>query len=505
MATLIIGSICILVLLWLRPVFAMYAKKIWGYCRIPFLYPSLKRHPKIKSLNLSLTTDPKTYSYEFSAWPKADDGSYEKIILLTCSIASGEPIVGIADPEYARQLVLQENVPKNMTAYSGFQLLFGRGLVSLQTNAEWKMRRRVLTPTFHFKSLSSMIPRVSTNVATCLLNVLDKVSNGEDRKKLRPKSISHPISMRLVTSLIFGGDFDDTFIVEQMTIVLSHFRDYLLHRKLLGRIAEYVPWETGHHIFSRSKNAIINRIKQNLNEKRQVLKSGKKGDDLISLMLQAQQLNPDIITDQVIVEESMLFFLAGFDTTSSALAWALYAMSQFEDIQQKLRDEVNTLLPNGESITTKKQLNSFKYTKAFIKETLRLFSPVSGMHRRLARDITLGDTTLKAGQPIRIGYNLLLRSPKTWSRPLEFDPTRFLGDNDRALFSWIPFSAGPRNCIGQQLAMMELVIMITSIVKQFRIVLPKGQNTENVTSMDNFYGHFLNEPKPSIMVELETL
>lgn len=183
-------------------------------------------------------------------------------------------------------------------------------------------------------------------------------------------------------------------------------------------------------------------------------------------MLLIAQMEGQEITDEQIREEVDTFMFEGHDTTSSAFSFALYLLSLNEDCQDRAYDEaVEFEGREGESMP---------YLEAVIKETLRLYPSVPFFSRRALKDFQLGDLRIPKGVTISVQAHSLHRNPKYFSDPDSFRPERYLQDQQLHPFSNVAFSAGPRNCIGQKFAMLEMKCTLAGLLRAFRFKEAKG-------------------------------
>ncbi|XP_063697452.1 probable cytochrome P450 4aa1 [Culicoides brevitarsis] len=174
-----------------------------------------------------------------------------------------------------------------------------------------------------------------------------------------------------------------------------------------------------------------------------------------------------------IIDEACTMMLAGQDSTGSALAFLMYYLAENEDFQQKCFLEVEKIFKEksfDESLTLT-DLNNMRFLEMCIKETLRLQPSIIIYGRKLSEPVTLRNVTLPAGSDVFIIPYATHRIPEIYPEPEKFDPERFNVENsqNRSKFAFIPFSAGPRNCIGYQFAIMEMKVIMATILKDFRI------------------------------------
>jgi cytochrome P450 len=170
-----------------------------------------------------------------------------------------------------------------------------------------------------------------------------------------------------------------------------------------------------------------------------------------------------------LVNEVMTLIVAGHETTASSLNWLWYLLSQHPEVEQKLSSELGNLR-EGECLNLD-DLPKFIYTRQVLEEALRLYPPGWLMTRRALKHDRLGDYFVPAGTEIYISPYLIQRHPDLWEAPDRFNPDRFGNDHsqDRHPLTMLPFSAGPRNCVGELFARIEMQIHLMTIAKQLRL------------------------------------
>ena len=203
--------------------------------------------------------------------------------------------------------------------------------------------------------------------------------------------------------------------------------------------------------------------------------------DFLDTLLTAVDEDGNGMTDLEIRNEVDTFLFEGHDTTTSGISWTLYCLARYPEHQQKVREEVNNVLMGQEWLEFD-DLKELKYTQWCIKEAMRLYPPVFNYFRKTSADIELDGYLVPKGVLIAINVYSIHRHPDIWENPDEFDPLRFHPDNTegRDPYAYIPFSAGQRNCIGQNFAMNEERVVVASIVRRFRLSLVEGHEVEMV-------------------------
>ena len=221
----------------------------------------------------------------------------------------------------------------------------------------------------------------------------------------------------------------------------------------------------------------------------------RKHLDFLDILLTAKDEEGNGLTDLEIRNEADTFMFEGHDTTTSGMSWTLYCLTKHPEHQEKVREEVRSVLMGREWLESD-DLKELKYTQWCIKEAMRLYPPVYNIFRKES------GYHIPKGTAIRMYTFIIHRHPDIWPNPDEFDPLRFHPSNaeGRDLFACMPFSAGHRNCIGQNFAMNEekSVVHVASIVQRFALSLEEGHKVEILPKL-------LLKLKEDIKLRLESL
>ncbi|CAB3993734.1 cytochrome P450 4V2-like isoform X1 [Paramuricea clavata] len=191
----------------------------------------------------------------------------------------------------------------------------------------------------------------------------------------------------------------------------------------------------------------------------------------------------------------------GHDTTASSLQWAVHMIGKYPDVQSQLQNEVDRFYESvGDNAVTADRLKELHYLECVIKETLRYIPSVPLIGREISEDCQFGPYFIPKGCGLSMILKPLHHDPGVWNEPETFNPNRFLTDNvtGRNPFAHVPFSAGPRNCVGQRFAMMEEKVVLSSIIRHFNI--KSTQITENI----RITADSILSSTDGILVELET-
>jgi cytochrome P450 len=198
--------------------------------------------------------------------------------------------------------------------------------------------------------------------------------------------------------------------------------------------------------------------------------------DLISLLLQAQEGGG--ITDQQVRDEAMTLFLTAFDTTSTALTWVWYLLSQNPEAEAALHEELDRVL-NGR-IPTDEDIPQLKYARMVFSESLRLCPPSYVIPRQASENITMGQFNIPKGTIILVSPYLIHHDARFYEDPEIFNPSRWEKPSKEvnAKYEFFPFSRGPRACIGEPFAWMEAILVIATIAQFWKLKLVPGHPVE---------------------------
>ncbi|CRL05138.1 CLUMA_CG018015, isoform A [Clunio marinus] len=202
----------------------------------------------------------------------------------------------------------------------------------------------------------------------------------------------------------------------------------------------------------------------------------KKRKAFLDLLLQST-IDGNPLTNSDIREEVDTFMFEGHDTTTSAICFTLYNLAKYPEIQEKVFEECKTTLGDDlQQLVTIHDLNNLHYLELTIKETLRLYPSVPFYGRNIKEDVTIGHLTIPKDTNVNVAAFFLGRNPDIFSDPLKFDPLRFDAETNNEKnnpYAYVPFSAGPRNCIGQKFAMLEMKSIVAKIIRNFKLSVTK--------------------------------
>ena len=196
----------------------------------------------------------------------------------------------------------------------------------------------------------------------------------------------------------------------------------------------------------------------------------RKHYDFLDILLLARDSEGNALSEQEVLDEVETFMFEGHDTTASAISWCLYNLARFPHIQARARREVDEVLgPDAQAHVQWEDFNRLPYLTQCIKESMRLHPPVPIVTRKLEKPLTIDGRTAPPGMVVDIAIWNIHHNPQVWPDPLKYDPDRFTPDKVKEMdpHAFLPFSAGPRNCIGQNFAMHEIKTVVARVLHRF--------------------------------------
>ncbi|XP_044270353.1 cytochrome P450 4d2-like isoform X2 [Tribolium madens] len=389
----------------------------------------------------------------------------------------------ITKPEMV-EFFLNSNIHLNKSnGYDLFKPWLGDGLL-VSIRSKWKARRKMITPTFHFKILENFLEISFNKQINILLDVLLKEASQSD-KSIEIHSIINLCSLDIICETAFGTELNaqakcNPKYVEAVTgfleiFTLRFFSAWLRHPLIFRFSDKYKKYVEYLKILHDFTNTIIKKRKEEfklLQDTPKISEEGiKRRAALLDMLLEVSD-NGKNLSDEDIREEVDTFMFEGHDTTTTSICFVLYAIAQNPDVQKKVYDElVSVLGTDYKKEITFSDIQELKYLDIVIKEAHRLYPPVPLIERSLEEDCTIDGLTIPKNTNISIFLYGMNYNKDVYPEPHVFDPDRFLPEKqgERHTFAYVPFSAGPRNCIGQKFALLELKTTIAKLLRCFDI------------------------------------
>lgn len=395
--------------------------------------------------------------------------------------------VALNAPEYVETLLSSVHHIEKSPDYTTLHPWLRTGLLT-STGSKWHARRRLLTPTFHFKILEEFVSVFNRNANILVRRLAGEADRGQSF------NIGHYVHLCALDTIcesamgtsVHAQENTESEYVNAVKVACCAAYARLSRPWLYPNLGFYMSalgWQ-----FHRAVNVLHGLtksvIKTRSSEVRQLdlTKESETSEDgvkkrvaFLDQLLLANEKGAGL-SDADIQEEVDTFMFEGHDTTGTAITFGLFELSKNPEVQELAYKEVASVLGTRERDITSQDLAQMKYLDRVVKETLRLYPSVPIFLRRLRTEMPIagpaGKFVVPAGCTVAVCPYLLHRVGPFWPDPERFDPDRFLPENSagRHPYAYVPFSAGPRNCIGQKYAMMEMKLMFARLLMEYRFL-----------------------------------
>ncbi len=376
----------------------------------------------------------------------------------------------VGSPELAAEVLRQpDRFGKNAPGYRELRSALGDNLLTSQDEI-WHRQRRFLAPIFTRRRILAAYAPVMINEAERLVDRWRDAAADGRVLDAYPEMIS--VAARISGRILFGAD------MTRALDLLTRFRtinDQLLRRAVSPHPApHWLPTPANRRL--RRGLAEVRAIVDELISERRARGVTDGADDMLSLLLSARDAEneADRLSDGEIADQIMLFLLAGHDTTSVTLACTLVQLAASPEWQGTVRDEVDAVLDGRLPVAA--DVDRLIWTTRVIQESMRLYPAAHGMARSARGDQVLDGYRIPDGSWVEVSPWAVHHSPAVWADPERFDPRRFDVPPDQHpgghRNAWFPFGAGPRACIGMQLATLEIQLVTATVLQAFDVTTP---------------------------------
>ncbi len=371
------------------------------------------------------------------------------------------PCFFIYHPDHIEQVLVtqQRNFIKPVSLQTPFmRRLVGNGLLTSEGEF-WKRQRRLAQPAFHRERINAY----SQTMTAYTERMIAAWQAGEVRDIHEDMM---QLTLEIVAKTLFDADVTDTAreVGQLLSVIVEPFSYQASFKWILDNRLP-TPANRRFHRTAKRLDEIMFRI---INERRA---SKVDRGDLLSMLLAAQDDDGSQMTDQQLRDEAMTLFLAGHETTALTMSWTWYLLARYPEVEAKLLTEIESVL--GGRTPTMADLPALKYADQIIREAMRLYPPVYAIGRQSLQEFELGGYRIPAKSQIFFFQYVTHRDPRYFDEPERFKPERWTEEFVKQLprYAYFPFGGGPRLCIGNSFAMMETVLLLTTIAQRFRLKL----------------------------------
>ena len=345
------------------------------------------------------------------------------------------------------------NYRKDTVFYTEVRDAFGDGLLTSQDD-DWQRQKRFLQPLFTHRRVAGYADTMATQIDDLIGRWRAQPATVRDMHDTMTR-----LTLRIVCRVLFGNDTDQAIpVVQRWFGPLGG----AVRRRSMAPVRLPRSWPTAtNRQLTRAQRELFEVCDRIISDRRE-RDAGEQ--DLLGLLIDARD-SGTAMTDAEVRDQVLIFLLAGHETTSTALTFALYLLARHPDVQATVRAEVDEI----GGVPTAAQAATLSYTTMVLKETMRLYpsAPLTG--RRSVADDEIGGYLFPAGSDVLVAPWVTHRHPAFWESPAVFDPLRFTPEREKARhrYAWFPFGGGPRACIGQHFSMLESTIALAGLVQNF--------------------------------------
>ncbi|XP_076453663.1 cytochrome P450 4V2-like [Babylonia areolata] len=448
-----------------------------------------------------------------------------------------KPVVGVATAEKAEFLLNSSKHIDKASEYDFLHVWLGTGLLT-STGDKWRSRRKMLTPTFHFRILHDFLEvfnqqsqvlvrklqghvqhgpfNVFQDIALCALDIICETAMGQ-HVSAQTKDSEYVRAVYRMCGLLEHRMRAPWYWNKAMYDLFGPGKEHDRCLKTLHEFTVKVIKERMNNFNSKRAAAMLSdatAVNGGDDDKRANSVEGSKGEKkgeerevegvsrkvrlaFLDMLLYMSD-NGRALSLGDIQEEVDTFMFEGHDTTAAAMNWCTYLVASDDKVQDKVHEELDRVFGDSDRMPTMDDLKELKYLECCIKEALRLYPSVPYFGRTTTEEAKIGPYTLPEGVTAVIFTSCIHRDPRSFPDPDRFDPDRFLPENSsrRHPYAYIPFSAGLRNCIGQKFALLEEKSVLSAIFRHFRV--KACQKRDELLPV----GELILRPHKGILIEL---
>ncbi|KAF0532603.1 cytochrome P450 [Gigaspora margarita] len=391
-----------------------------------------------------------------------------------------DPHIVISDPKLVQQVLVNRSY--EFSKYQSKAVLkdiFGNGILVAEGDSH-KRQRKMMTPSFSFTNIKEMFPTF-VQAGNKLKDIWMKQIGIKKEERITITDLIPKITLDVIGLIGFNYEFNSTTssseLAQAYKVIFSRNPPpaYVALVDLFPIIRK-LPIPYNNKFYDAVK--IVNDISEKLIAEQK--NSPIQGKDLLALLVKANENLPvdERLKHDELIGQVMTLLIGGHETTSTALFWAVYFLAKNPDIQDRLRKELIDAFTDRNHQPTLDEIEHLKYLECVLKETLRIMPPVQLLRRRPVKDEILNGYIIPKGTPLMIPVYAIHHDPLIWGEDVEnFNPSRWLDPKIKSKIStstFLPFGAGPKNCIGLKIAQLEFKTVLSILIRNFEFRIIEG-------------------------------
>lgn len=378
------------------------------------------------------------------------------------NVGFGKSVIFTRDAELLSYVLQknQKNYLKSPIQTRDLAKYIGKGLLTAE-GEKWQKQRRLIQPAFHKSQLIQLLETIQNTIN----NELNKI---QTNRPFDVFPVFNDLAFQTVVKSLFSSEIEDadskqlqhTTEITQKMLVKELRQPYLgWWFKLSGKIKFHID------LINQSR-AILHKV---VTQRKQ---SAIRYNDLLDMLLDAKYEDGSSMEETQLLDEILILFAAGHETTSNALTFTCELLARHPQVQSKILEEIQKI--KNESFDLMDRISHATYTKLVIQEAMRLYPPAYFIDRVNKEEDSFQELVLPKGSNLLFSVYEIHRHPDFWSNPEAFIPERFSDETVKFSKNYYPFGAGQRMCIGNNFAMYEMILAILSVVENYEIVEKKS-------------------------------
>ncbi|CAJ0586773.1 unnamed protein product, partial [Mesorhabditis spiculigera] len=387
-----------------------------------------------------------------------------------------KPFVVLIKPEYAKIVLESNELITKGPEYKPLLPWLGTGLL-IATGDKWRTRRKMLTPAFHFRVLEDFLT-THDEQSKIFVEQLERFAETGESFDIFP--YVKRCALDIICETAMGSSVSaQTNPKHPYVVAVQRMNELIFMQQRMPWFWLKPIWYMSGYGFEadRQLEILLGFTQKVIAERRADFEADPAGFERVHKknafldLLLTNQADGGGLTDVDIREEVDTFMFEGHDTTSASMGWTLWCVAHQQDVQKKIHAELDTVFGSSNRDCTADDLKQLKYLERVIKESLRLYPSVPIFTRIVEKDVEIEDLLIPKNCVIGITPLMIHSNPAVYDNPEVFDPENFSEEriSKRHPYAYIPFSAGPRNCIGQKFALMEEKTMLSWFFRRFTI------------------------------------
>ncbi|WP_257450226.1 cytochrome P450 [Archangium lipolyticum] len=395
--------------------------------------------------------------------------------IFTLDLKVGE-VVLLCHPRHAQHVFVDRarSYGKSGPVFDSLRTLLGNGL-AMSEGDFWMRQRRMMQPAFHHQRLAALTQKMVEAIDECLAGWEAAAARGEPFDIARA---FNRVTMNVMVRTMFGTGLEPGE-TERVASALVYVIDFILLGFATQALPAWVPvpgrarYREALRTIDETVFSVIERARRNTDGEA----------TLLSLLLDmVDEESGERMNQRELRDEAVTLFLAGYETTSVAMAWAIHSLTQQPHLFQRLQAEVERAV--GTRVPGFADLTPLAWCRNVAQEALRLYPPVFWLARKTVEEDVIDGFRIPAGTSMGLMLHHIHRHPEAWEAPERFDPDRFTPERSagRHKHAWVPFGAGQRQCIGKEFALMEAQLILTRLAQRFHVEAVPGRVAELLLS-----------------------